>query len=134
MVPVRSVVVAAVPSDEGGWTLVRDWELMKLLNPLADKPRSVVFSDVHPANDTSNAMARARDYVVSQTDALAVPFEIPTVESLACLVPSEASADENTLSWTKSEFRALSSPTATPSTCTRRGLRYAELRYRLVHS
>ena len=91
--PVRCVVVAAVSSDEGGWTLVRDWELMKLLNPLADKPRSVVFSDVRPANDTSNAMSRARDYVVSQIDALALPFEIPTVENLACLVPSEGSAD-----------------------------------------
>ena len=87
--PVRSVVVAARSSGDGAWTLVRDWELMMLLNPLADKPRSLVFADAHPAHNTLNVMADARQYVISQIAGLGFPFAVPTVESLACLVPSE---------------------------------------------
>ena len=89
--PIRAVVVAAHSDGDGAWTLVRDWELMQRLNPLADKPRSLVFSDAHPAYDVADLMADARQYVVSQLDALELPFALPTVESLACLVPGEAS-------------------------------------------
>ena len=38
-------------------TLVRDWELMQRLNPLADKPRSLAFADAHPAYDVADLMA-----------------------------------------------------------------------------
>ena len=92
--PVRAVVVAAQLGGEGAWTLIRDWELIKRLNPLADKPRSLVFTDAHPAYDVSDLMADARQYVVSQIDALELPFTLPIVESLACLVPGEATTHE----------------------------------------
>ena len=91
--PVRAVVVATQSSGDGTWTLVRDWELMKRLNPLADKPRSPVFSDSHLAHDVADLIADARRYVESKFDELDLPFALPEVESLACLVPGEARHD-----------------------------------------
>ena len=88
--PIRAVVVAAQSGSDGAWTLVRDWELMLRLNPLADKPRSPVFADAHPVYDVANLMAEARQYVESHIGALELPFTLPAVESLACLVPGEA--------------------------------------------
>ena len=35
-------------------------------------------------------MAEAWQYVVSRLDALELPFALPAVESLTCLVPGEA--------------------------------------------
>ncbi len=86
--PIRAVVVAAQRDADGDWNLIRDWELVHRLNPLADKPRSIVFSDTEPALDASDLILSAQDYVVSQTDVLDLPFTLPTVESLACLVPA----------------------------------------------
>ena len=92
--PVRAVVVAAQASEDGAWTLFRDWELIQRLNPLADKPRSPVLTDARPASDVTALMADARAYVESQIGALELPFTLPTVESLACLVPAaESEAD-----------------------------------------
>ena len=87
--PIRTVVVGARFSDDGAWTLHRDWELMQHLNPLADKPRSPVLADGHPAHDVAKLMAPARQYVESQIDALELPFTLPVIEPLACLVPRE---------------------------------------------
>ena len=88
--PIRAVVVAAQSGGDRAWTLIRDWELMQRLNPLADKPRSLVFTDAHPAYAVADLIADARQYVVSQIDSLELPFALPAVESLACLVPGEA--------------------------------------------
>ncbi len=86
--PVRAVVVAAEWGADGDWSLIRDWELVHRLNPLADKPRSIVFSDAEPELDASDLTLSAHEYVVSKTDVLDLPFTLPTVESLACLVPA----------------------------------------------
>ena len=88
--PVRAVVVAAQSGGDGAWALVRDWELVQRLNPLADKPRSLAFADAYPAYDVADLMADARQYVESQLDTLDLPFALPAIESLACLVPGEA--------------------------------------------
>ena len=87
--PIRAAVVAAQSGADRDWNLIRDWELVHRLNTLADKPRSFVFSDAEPALDVSDLITSARQYVVSQIDALDLPFALPTVESLACLVPAE---------------------------------------------
>ena len=86
--PIRAVVVAAQSNADGGWNLIRDWELVHHLNPLADKPRSFLFRDTEPALDASGHFASARQYVASQIDGLDLPFVLPSVESLACLVPA----------------------------------------------
>lgn len=92
--PVRAVVVAVESSGDGAWTLLRDWELIRRLKPLADKPRSPVFTDARPVRDGVARMADARKHVESQIDALELPFTLPTVEDLACLVPGEPSTPE----------------------------------------
>ncbi len=88
--PVRAVVVAAQLSRDGAWNLVRDWQLMQLLNPLADKPRSLGLTDSQPASDIVDLMADARQYVALHIDEIELPFALPAVESLACLIPGEA--------------------------------------------
>ena len=87
--PIRTVIVGVQVGADGAWTLLHDWELIRYLNPLADKPRSPVLADGHPAHDVADLMAAARQYVESQIDALDLPFELPAIESLACLVPGE---------------------------------------------
>ena len=87
--PIRAVVVAVQSGGDGAWTLVRDWELMQRLNPLADKPRRLTFKDARPAYDVADLMEDAQQYVESQIGALELPFVLPAVESLACLVPGE---------------------------------------------
>ena len=90
--PIRGVVVAAQSDGDGGWTMIRDWELMRRLNPQADKPRSLSSTDADRVCDVSNLMEDAQQYVDSQIDALELPFTLPAVEGLACLVPAETTA------------------------------------------
>ena len=92
---VRAVLVAAQPNGDGAWDLIRDWELMERLNPLADRPRSLAITDVRPTHDVTDMMADARAHVVSQIDALELPFELPVVETIACLVPGAAATPES---------------------------------------
>ena len=87
--PVRTVIVGVQADADGAWTLLHDWELIRYLNPLADKPRSPVLADGHPAHDVADLMAAARQYVESKLNALDLPFALPAIESLACLVPGE---------------------------------------------
>ena len=89
---IRAVVVAAQSGADGNWNLIRDWELVQRLNPLADKPRSDVFRDADPVLDVADLVESALEYVVSQIDALELPFALSIVESLACLVPGRAEA------------------------------------------
>ena len=84
---VRAVLVAAQSHSDGAWDLIRDWELIQLLNPLADRPRSLVITDVRPTHDVVDMMAEARAHIVSQIDALELPFNLPIVENFACFVP-----------------------------------------------
>ena len=86
---IRAVVVAAQSDADGNWSLIRDWELVQRLNPLADKPRSPVLTNADPAINVSDLITSARQYVASKIDALDLPFVLPTVECLACLVPAE---------------------------------------------
>ena len=53
-----------------------------------------MFADAHPAYGVADLMADARQYVESQIGALELPFALPAVESLACLVPGEAATHE----------------------------------------
>ena len=92
---VRAVLVAAQPNGDGAWDLIRDWELIKRLNLLADRPRSLAITDVRPTYDVADMMADARAHVVSQIDALELPFDLPVVETIACLVPGATVTPES---------------------------------------
>jgi hypothetical protein len=86
--PVQTVIVGATQSGEGSWKLLRDWELIKLLNPLADKPRSqVLAAETRMDREVMDILAAAQQHVESQLGQLDLPFKLSTVERLACLVP-----------------------------------------------
>jgi SNF2 family DNA or RNA helicase len=89
--PVRTVIVGTMQDEDGKWGLLRDWELIKLLNPLADKPRSQVFAaETGTEKGVMGLLAAAQQHVESHLDELDLPFKLPTVERLACLVPGTA--------------------------------------------
>ena len=92
---VRAVLVAAQSNGDGAWDLIRDWELIKRLNLLGDRPRSLAITDVRPTCEVADMMDDARAHVVSQIDALELPFDLPVVETIACLVPGAAATPES---------------------------------------
>ncbi len=87
---VRKVVVGLQHEEETGWKLLRDWEVLKLLNPAADKPRSTVF-DADPTDklDALKLLSEAKQALESCVDRLDLPFQLPVIERLACLLPGE---------------------------------------------
>ncbi len=87
--PIRTAVAAAEPDDAGGWTLLRDWELMRRLNELADRPRSPIYEDAGFMHGVTTPLVDAREFVESRLQELDLPFKLPSVEGLACLVPAE---------------------------------------------
>ena len=85
---IQSVAVG-VERVDGRWKILRDWEVITQLNSLADKPRSPIFSANEPAqDDIMSLFIEAEDEVKSHLDELHLPFEIPFLEKLACLVPA----------------------------------------------
>jgi hypothetical protein len=86
--PIRTIIVSATQNEDGSWGLLRDWELIKFLNPLADKPRSQILAgETRAEHGVTDFLAAAQLHVESQLDQLDLPFKLPTVERLACLVP-----------------------------------------------
>lgn len=87
---VRKVVVGLQRSEGSEWKLVRDWELLKLLNPAADKPRSNVF-DVKPKGgvDAAKLLHEAEVALEARLNELDLPFRLPAIERLAMLVPGK---------------------------------------------
>jgi superfamily II DNA or RNA helicase len=85
---VKKVIVGVQGAPQEGWTLLRDWEVIKLLNPIADKPRSRLF-EVGSRGELAltNVLQEAEKYLEAHLGGLDLPFRIPAIESLACLVP-----------------------------------------------
>ena len=84
---VRPVVVGAQQNDGGGWTLRRDWELLKMLNPIADRPRSLTGEPTPASLDGQSLLAQAREAVESDARSNS-DFKVPAVEDLAGLLPA----------------------------------------------
>ena len=84
---VRPVVVGAQQNDGGGWTLCRDWELLKMLNPIANRPRSLMGEPTPASLDGQSLLAQAREAVESDARANS-DFKVPAVEDLAGLLPA----------------------------------------------
>ena len=86
--PVRSVAVGVTGSGDGDWELVRDWEIVLRLSPLADKPRSPAFSqETRLGLALAGDVESARTHLENSLDSLELPFTLPTVEPLCCLAP-----------------------------------------------
>jgi ERCC4-related helicase len=87
--PVRTVIVGATPAVDGAWKLLRDWELIKMLSPLADKPRSqALAAETWTAPEAIENVLRAQQHVESHLGELELRFMLPVVERLACLMPA----------------------------------------------
>ena len=82
-------VVAGVKRETGGdWSLVRDWELVKLLNGAADKPRSAIFNaSAETSVDPIALLASAEAALSGLLNELELPFQLPMIEPLAMLLP-----------------------------------------------
>jgi hypothetical protein len=87
---IRKVIVGLYHGEGAEWKMLRDWELLKLLNTAADKPRSAVF-DVTPKEDLDLAdlLSRVEQDLESRLDELDLPFRLPVIERLACLIPGD---------------------------------------------
>jgi superfamily II DNA or RNA helicase len=86
--PVKTVIVGATQNTKGSWCLLRDWELIKLLNPLADKPRSqALVAETRVSPSQLDLLVAAQQYVESHITDLDLPFKLATIEQLACLIP-----------------------------------------------
>ena len=85
---VRKVVVGVQRNDDAAWRLLRDWEVLRLLNPAADSPRSAPFQ-AKPTKelDVSEVLADAEQSLKLRLDELELPFRLPAIEQLACLIP-----------------------------------------------
>ena len=85
---VRKIVVGLQRDHDGAWRLLRDWEVLRLLNPAADKPRSTVF-DAKPSEqvDIAALLTEAEQHLESRLGDLDLPFKLPVTEQLACLIP-----------------------------------------------
>ena len=84
----RPVVIGASWDTEGTWTLLRDWEVIAALNPVADRPRSLTGTDAPMQLNSSNLLSAARDVVDSSVKET-FAFDIPMVEDLAVLLPAD---------------------------------------------
>ena len=87
---VRKVIVGMQRCEGAQWRLLRDWQLLDLLNPTADKPRSSVF-DVRPKGevDVPSFLVEAERELGSRLMEIDLPFQLPVIECIACLLPGE---------------------------------------------
>lgn len=88
---VKKIIVGVQHTERGKWILLKDWELLKLLNSAADKPRSAMF-DVPPKSgmDTEDLLVKAEQVLEERLDNLDLPFKLPQVDHIAMLVPGKA--------------------------------------------
>jgi ERCC4-related helicase len=86
---VRRVIVGLQHCKDSTWKLLLDWQLLKLLNPIADKPRSAVF-DVQPQGglDVRSLLVDAERELGTRLNEIDLPFQLPEIECIACLMPS----------------------------------------------
>jgi len=96
--PVRTIIVGATQNPDGAWQVLRDWELIKFLNPFADRPRSpTLLTETRTERGVADLIAAAEHHVKSHLHELDLPFKLPTIERLACLVPGTPTAADGVM-------------------------------------
>lgn len=93
---VRKVIVGMQLCEGAKWKLLLDWQLLNLLNPTADKPRSSVF-DVLPKEevDVQSLLDAAERELGSRLKEMDLPFQLPAIECIACLLPAQLEAEQD---------------------------------------
>lgn len=93
-VPVRSVVVAAIGSEETGkWITLRDWEVVRHLNEVVGNVGALRKSCTPPGDRVAVKAAVDAALAVIERDVpkLSISFRVPSVEAVAVLWPSAES-------------------------------------------
>jgi len=87
---IRKVIVGMQRHETNQWKLLRDWHLLTLLNPIADKPRSSAFV-VRPKGevDVPGFLMAAERELRTRLHEIDLPFLLPTIECFACLLAGE---------------------------------------------
>lgn len=100
--PIRSVVVGVERSDEDGkWTYLRDWEIVRRLNETVGNVAAIRKACVPPADrvPVKAAVEAAVDFITAEVSKFDLGFHVPSVEVLAVLWPSvEIPANEGDVS------------------------------------
>ncbi|HOY73865.1 MAG TPA: DEAD/DEAH box helicase [Bacteroidales bacterium] len=90
---VRTVIVGVQKCKDNAWKMLKDWELIKILNPLADKPRSQVLGvEAQMVQEITHLLNEAQHHLESHMEELDLPFRLPAIDSLACLLTDEHGA------------------------------------------
>ena len=80
---IRRVLVGA-KGRPGEFALLKDWEVIRLVNGLAERPRSPILAKPSPVSTPvehlDSHMAAARDWVGTEMKQLALPFRVPVLE------------------------------------------------------
>lgn len=80
--------IVGVQKTQNGWQILKDWELLLLLNPLAQKPRALLSATVASQVPSPTDFSDAEKNIISALESLHVPFNIPYLECIACLSPA----------------------------------------------
>jgi hypothetical protein len=87
---IRTVIVGLQQPEAGMWKMLQDWQIIKLLNPIADKPRSQMLGVVpNFEQEIRDLLSDAEDHLRLHLSELDLPFRLPAIDCLACLVPGK---------------------------------------------
>lgn len=82
-----------VEKSEDGWRVLRDWELIRHLNPIAQKPRGQSFSATPPQGvNGGELLAEAHDALLQSLPKLDLGMTLPSIENIAVLLPGSSPA------------------------------------------
>ena len=87
---VKKIIVGLQLLENGVWELLKDWQVIILLNPFADKPRSQMLGDTPDMEiEITSLLDQAKKSLKLLLKELDIPFQLPTIETLACLIPGK---------------------------------------------
>jgi hypothetical protein len=85
------ILISYLEGVDGGMELLRDWQIIKILNQYADKPRSQALSslssELTTSQDIPNLLSEAKNFLKSNLDMLDLPFRLPEIDEIGCIVP-----------------------------------------------
>jgi len=88
---IRTLIAGVQKGVDGGMELLRDWQIIKILNQYADKPRSQALSslssELTTSQDIPNLLSEAKNFLKSNLDMLDLPFRLPEIDEIGCIVP-----------------------------------------------
>lgn len=89
---VRTITAGVQKNETGEMEILRDWQIIKILNLYADKPRSqALSSELTTIQDIPNLLFEAKEFLKSNLDMLDLPFRLPEIDEIGCIVPEKRS-------------------------------------------